>query len=209
MERSGFMQKRKGFLIVCSCMLLLSGCQKMTDPAVWEEAACMQTEQESARQTQACQEETQAQSEAKTIVIDISGAVVRPGVYELPEGSRICDAVTAAGGLLEDADLDLLNQAERLADAAKITVLTEEEAQTAAAGGVSGGLTDQQDGKIDLNTADAAQLCTLSGIGESRAKDIIAYREQYGPFEKIEDIMKVNGIKDATFNKIKEEIAVG
>lgn len=206
------MQKRKNkkrAAAIGLCALLLSGCQKQNASVVWEEAVALQTETQSMQETET-QQETQTESECRTIVVDISGAVVRPGVYELPKDSRIYDAIMAAGGLLAEADLDSLNQAQRLQDAAKITVLTEAEAETAPDTTVSDSDIDAQaSAKININTADVTQLCTLSGIGESRAKDIIAYREQNGPFQAIEEIMKVNGIKEATFNKIKEEIAVG
>lgn len=207
------MQKRKNkkrAAAIGLCALLLSGCQKQNASVVWEEAVALQTQTQSMQETETKQKETQTESECGTIVVDISGAVVRPGVYELPKDSRIYDAIMAAGGLLAEADLDSLNQAQRLQDAAKITVLTETEAETAPDTTVSDSDIDAQaSAKININTADVTQLCTLSGIGESRAKDIIAYREQNGPFQAIEEIMKVNGIKEATFNKIKEEIAVG
>lgn len=190
-------------------VLLLSGCQKESTSVLWEETSLVQTEQLNGQITEAQTETAQSESENRMIVVDISGAVVQPGVYELPADSRIYDAVAAAGGLLSEADLDALNQAELLQDAAKIRVLTEAEAETVQDTAVNTDISAQASGKININTADMAQLCTLSGIGESRAKDIIAYREQNGPFQAIEDIMKVNGIKDATFDKIKEEIAVG
>ncbi len=190
-------------------VLLLSGCQKESTSVLWEETSLVQTEQLNGQITEAQTETAQSESENRMIVVDISGAVVQPGVYELPADSRIYDAVAAAGGLLSEADLDALNQAELLQDAAKIRVLTEAEAETVQDTAVNTDISAQASGKININTADMAQLCTFSGIGESRAKDIIAYREQNGPFQAIEDIMKVNGIKDATFDKIKEEIAVG
>ena len=140
----------------------------------------------------------------------------RPGVYELEEGMRVCDAVEAAGGLLENADLASLNQAALLADAAKIYVYTQEEAAQQGISALEQSVTGVSSGqessavavKVNINTADIAQLCTLSGIGESRARDIIAYREANGAFQSTEEIMNVSGIKEATFQKIKDEIAV-
>lgn len=150
---------------------------------------------------------------AEKIFVDICGAVQQPGVYELEAGMRVCDAVAAAGGLSEDADLASLNQAAFLEDAAKIYVYTQEEAvrQGVSApeqSGLFGQSGSAQAEKININTADIAQLCTLSGIGEARARDIIAYREANGGFQSAEEIMNVSGIKEATFQKIKEEIAV-
>ncbi|MGI6019801.1 MAG: ComEA family DNA-binding protein [Marvinbryantia sp.] len=200
-------KNKKRTAVAAVFALLLSGCQKESTPVFWEETTFVQTEQLSGQMTEV-QMET-IQSESRMLVVDISGAVVQPGVYRLPAGSRIYDAVAAAGGLLAEADLDALNQAELLQDAAKIKVLTEAEAETVPDTVIDTDISVQVSAKININTADITQLCTLSGIGESRAKDIIAYREQNGPFQAIEDIMKVNGIKDATFNKIKEEIEVG
>ena len=151
------------------------------------------------------------------IQVYVCGAVASPGVYVLPEGSRVYEAVEMAGGLLESADPKALNQARPLADGEQITVLTVEEVQNGetaeqgAGGSVSGGdgtLAGSGDGKVNINTADEDELMTLSGIGESRAKAIIAYREENGKFESIEDIMKIDGIKEKMFEKIRDSITV-
>ena len=143
------------------------------------------------------------------IQVYVCGAVASPGVYVLPEGSRVYEAVEMAGGLLESADPKALNQARPLADGEQITVLTVEEVQngeTAEQG--AGGSVSAGDGKVNINTADEDELMTLSGIGESRAKAIIAYREENGKFESIEDIMKIDGIKEKMFEKISDSITV-
>lgn len=144
--------------------------------------------------------------------VHICGAVQNPGVYGLEEGSRIYQAVEAAGGFLPEADEEYLNLAAAVADGMKITVLTEEEAHTAPfvaeAGGMSS-LPDHDDRKkVNINTADKDELMTLKGIGEARAEDIIAYRRENGPFRSIEEIMKVSGIKEAAFAEIQDEITV-
>lgn len=150
--------------------------------------------------------------EAPSCVIHICGAVKQPGVYELPEGSRMQDAVEAAGGFAHDAARDALNLAAFVSDGVQIAVPTEEECENGgfAAGSVSGtaGAGAEADALVDINHADAAQLCTLPGIGESRAADIIAYREANGPFQTIEEIMNVGGIKEASFAKLKDKITV-
>lgn len=155
--------------------------------------------------------------------VHICGAVACPGVYLLPEGSRIYQAVEMAGGFLADADQEGINLAQMVADGMKVTVFTEEEAETAAEGsGIlypeanpsgrdrtgAGTAALAQKPKVNINTAGKEELMTLRGIGESRAEDIIAYREKHGSFQKIEEIMKVSGIKDAAFEKIKEDITV-
>lgn len=153
--------------------------------------------------------------------VHICGAVAAPGVYVLPQGSRIYQAVEMAGGFLPEADSHFLNLAQPVADGMKITVWTSQEAETAEGQGIEipGNPSGYQgDGeaaaglkakpKVNINTAGKEELMTLRGIGASRAEDIIAYREKHGSFEKIEDIMKVSGIKDAAFEKIKDDITV-
>ena len=166
--------------------------------------------------------------EAKTLVVHICGAVSAPGVYELPAGSRIIDAVEAGGGFLPEADEACCNLAEEIVDGCQIYIMTKSEScadgQTEKKAGIqtspdsdmqmtdrnvrSNSTTALENGLVNLNTADVAALMTLPGIGESRAKAIISYREQHGAFAKIEDIMKISGIKQAAFSKIKDKITV-
>ena len=166
--------------------------------------------------------------EAKTLVVHICGAVSAPGVYELPAGSRIIDAVEAGGGFLPEADEACCNLAEEIVDGCQIYIMTKTEScadgQTEKKAGIqtspdsdmqttdinmrSNSATALDNGLVNLNTADVAALMTLPGIGESRAKAIISYREQHGAFAKIEDIMKISGIKQAAFSKIKDKITV-
>lgn len=181
------------------------------------------------------------------IFVDVCGAVVNPGVYELDEGARIFQAVDAAGGYLPEAAINYLNRARSIGDGQQIYVPTEKEVaenlELAMAkvpealndGDKSGssGLEEIQgssvenpsgtvgrdtgsfgdgvgdDTRINLNTADAGQLSTLSGIGQSKAEAIVAYREEHGDFASIEEIMNVEGIKEGTFSKIKDKISTG
>ena len=159
----------------------------------------------------------------KEIVVHICGAVNQPGVYFLTENQRLYEGIHKAGGFREDADEDYLNQALLLEDGMKIVVPTmEETAQLKKADETISAeesflqkgesayreTKESADGKVNLNTADEALLCTLPGIGESRAKSIIAYRKEHGAFQKTEDVMKVSGIKEAAFTKIKEYVTV-
>ena len=166
--------------------------------------------------------------ETKTLVVHICGAVSAPGVYELPAGSRIIDAVEAGGGFLPEADEACCNLAEEIVDGCQIYIMTKTEScadgQTEKKAGMqtspdsdmqttdrnvrSNSATALENGLVNLNTADVAALMTLPGIGESRAKAIISYREQHGAFAQIEDIMKISGIKQAAFSKIKDKITV-
>lgn len=166
----------------------------------------------------------------KTMWIHVCGEVVAPGVYELAEGSRVCQAVEAAGGFTEAAQQDYLNMAQELFDGMKVEIPDREtarkmkeqkvspqlltpgnaEAVRTGAGSLAGGSSGSgaAQPKVNINTASKEQLMTLRGVGGSRAEDIIAYREARGAFKRIEDIMKVSGIKEAMFEKIKESITV-
>ena len=147
-------------------------------------------------------EENDAESRAE-IFVYVCGAVRTPGVYALPAGSRVYEAVELAGGLTEEADERAVNQAEVLKDGMQVTVPTRTEAEElrAAEGNAYG--------RVNINTAGVSELTRLTGIGEARAKDIIAYREAHGAFSSPEEIMKVSGIKEAVYEKIKDDITVG
>lgn len=163
------------------------------------------------------------------IYVDVCGAVANPGVFQLAAGSRVFQAIEAAGGYLPEAALTCVNRAGVLTDGQQLYILTQEEMERqgldpaemvkASDGQMNGSVGTgqntgvatqvQQDNRININTADEAQLTTLTGIGATRAQAIIAYREENGPFAAIEDIMNVQGIKEGTFAKIKDEIVVG
>lgn len=149
---------------------------------------------------------------APAFVVHVCGEVVNPGIYELPAGSRIYEAVKAAGGFTENAAEESVNLASPIEDGVQIRIYSKDEAETLAAGAAPfDGFEASGEGKepvVNLNTATKEELMTLSGIGESRAEDIIRYREENGGFQNIEDIMKVSGIKDAAFQKIKDRITV-
>ena len=170
---------------------------------------------------------------SRTIYVDVCGAVVNPGVYELSSDSRVFQAIEKAGGYLPGAAASYLNRARSLSDGQQIYVPTQEEVDsqtipltqdetaqdgmvqegtaqtgTAAYNTADGTGTTQAGQRIDLNTADVSQLSTLTGVGESKARAIIAYREENGPFTSIEDIMNVPGIKEGTYEKIKDKIAI-
>lgn len=170
---------------------------------------------------------------SRTIYVDVCGAVVNPGVYELSSDSRVFQAIEKAGGYLPGAAASYLNRARSLYDGQQIYVPTQEEVDsktipltqdetaqdgvvqegtaqtgTAADNTVDGTGTTQAGQRINLNTADVSQLSTLTGVGESKALAIIAYREENGPFTSIEDIMNVPGIKEGTYEKIKDKIAI-
>lgn len=140
----------------------------------------------------------------QTIYVQVSGAVKCPGVYQLEAGSRIFQAVELAGGVTESADISSLNQAEVLQDGQMIYVLRQGEVRASQTEEAE----EEKDGKVNLNTAAEAELMTLPGIGASKARSIIAWREEHGGFRQIEDLMKIEGIKEGVFSKIKDSVKV-
>ena len=140
------------------------------------------------------------------VYVYVTGAVANPGVYSLDEGLRVCDAVEAAGGLTEDADASTVNLARVLSDGEHIALPTKAEVETALAQGSAGGAAASS--LVNINTADASALETLSGVGSATAQAIISDREQNGPFSTIEDLMRVDGIGEKKFAKLKDSICV-
>ena len=139
-----------------------------------------------------------------TVVVHVDGAVVSPGVYELPAGSRAGDAVAAAGGLAEGADTTAINLAAVLADGEKVYVPLEGEAVTSSQeGSLEGGAAP-----VNLNTATAEELDGLPGIGEATAQAIIEDREANGPFLSPEDLMRVSGIGEKKFERLEGLVCV-
>ena len=169
------------------------------------------------------------ETQPEMIYVDVCGAVANPGVFQLAVGSRVFQAIEAAGGYLPEAVQNCVNRAGVLTDGQQLYILTQEEMEQqgldpAEMAGASDGQMNgsagtgqntgiaaqaQQDNRININTADETQLTTLTGIGATRAQAIIAYRQENGPFATIEEIMNVQGIKEGTFAKIKDEIVVG
>lgn len=146
------------------------------------------------------------------ICVFVCGAVKQEGVYELPVGARINDALLAAGGFAENAAEQVVNLADFIEDGQRIYFPTEEEVLEHPEGWQdseteTNGQTTEA-GVVNINTAGKEELMSLSGIGEAKAENIIAYRETQGTFEKTEDIMNVNGIGENLFQKIKNDICV-
>lgn len=203
--------------------ILLEDLQPVLEEAMTEEEAAETQSAKEAKEAEAPKEaagemetgEQEDKSNTESIVVHICGAVVNPGVYELPKGSRIFQAVEAAGGFQEEAGQDFLNQAALLSDGVKLYVPTMEEMEDIRGNlsesfweNTSEGISEENSGLVNINTADEEELCTLTGIGSGKARSIIDYRENNGNFQKIEDIMKVEGIKDGLFRKIRDSITV-
>ncbi len=157
------------------------------------------------------------EKENKTIMVDISGEIITPGVVKLPEGSRIIDAITAAGGKTEDADLSKVNLAYILDDGVQLYIprynekLEKEIVQTEPGVGIiQEGIntTSKKDSKVNINTANKEKLATLPGIGEGTAEKIIEYRSKTGKFKAIDEIKKIPGIGESKFKSLKDKITI-
>jgi competence protein ComEA len=142
------------------------------------------------------------------VVVDVTGAVERPGVYRLPAGSRVDDAVKRAGGASGKAELDSLNLAALLADGQQVVVPERAAGGTGAVttGAVLGSAGSEGEGPISLATATAAQLDTIGGIGPVTAQDIIEFREQHGGLASVDQLDQISGIGPATMEALRERL---
>lgn len=214
------MRRKPGMVLIILTMMtfVLSGCQsdEMTGEEVTLEEEAPQEEKEpgkeqadgeSQEQQEKAGEEQAGGTDGGKIWVYVCGQVASPGVYELPEDSRIYEAVESAGGILEQGAAESVNLAEKASDGQRIYIPSKEEAAAMPAEplgeGSSGGVGDE---RVNLNTADKEELMTLTGIGETRAEAILTYREENGSFHSPEDIMNVQGIKEGIYEKIKEQI---
>ena len=158
-------------------------------------------------------EETSSESpESETILVDVKGAVQSEGVYELPSTARVNDAIKAAGGFSDQADKKSVNLAQKLSDEAVVYVASQGEnvsvVQSATSSSATGDAGNENTEKINLNTATVADLTTISGIGEKRANDILAYRDSQGGFTSVDDLNNVSGIGDKTLENIRPYVTV-
>lgn len=180
-------------------------------------------------------ETTKVTDKEQTYKVDIKGEINNPGIYTLKENSRVIDVIEMAGGLTENANTSVINLSKKISDEMVIIIYSNTQVQdfektkemekvtqekcnqpdenslkndacitNTNPGNESSPISD----KISINTATKEELMTLPGIGESKANDIISYREKSGPFESIEDIMKVSGIGENIYAQIKENITV-
>ena len=150
--------------------------------------------------------ETEEVVEKDLITVDVKGAVKSPGIYDLPVGSRINDAVQKAGGLTDNADSKSINLAQRISDEALVYVPTKEEATSQEAH--SNASNTKENKKVNLNKASLEELKQVKGLGGKRAQDIIDHRETNGKFKSVDDLKKVSGIGAKTVEKLKEYVTV-
>lgn len=192
-------------IVVITALLLFGGNGK-NDEIVVDKTGEMEAEmmeEESDSET----EDEGLQPTASNLVVDISGCVKNPGVYEFEDGTRLHDVIQQAGGLTEEADIDAINQAELVTDGQKILIpekletMDGAERTTFTQNAVS-------NGKININQADSTTLQEIPGIGPATADKIIQYRDANGRFQSIEDLKNVSGIGEKTFEKMKDKICV-
>lgn len=201
-----FLKKQQMLWCLLFVGMYLTGCNRTGEEFVLTDTGQEMTAEESAEVSQdAVMQETEQAEQTGVVVVFVCGQVAMPGVYELPEGSRIYDAVMQAGGCLASADSCAVNQAKCLEDGMQIYIpavgevceeLSPEGTQTAS------------DGKISINRADRAELLKLPGIGESKADAILEYRQTHGEFSNVEELMNVPGIKEGIFTKLQDYITV-
>lgn len=176
--------------------------------------------------------ENKKQNTSEVYKVDIKGQVANPGIYSLKANSRVIDVIEKAGGLTENADTSVINLSKKISDEMVIIIYSHEEVNEFGKtkeiekqvlmecknneiyslennACIEIDNTNNISGKININTASKEELMTLTGIGESKANDIIKYRETNGPFKSIEDLTKVNGIGESTLANIKENITTG
>ena len=153
-------------------------------------------------------EEKEESAEQDLITVDVKGAVKSPGIYDLPVGSRVHDAVQKAGGLTEEADSKSLNLAQKVSDEALVYVPTkgEEAASQQAASGTTPSTSKEK--KVNLNRASLEELKQVKGLGGKRAQDIIDHREANGKFKSVDELKKVSGIGVKTIEKLKDYVTV-
>ena len=195
---------KKGILLlIIAALMLLAACDEKAR-VISKEELLTETEEPSVSSA-----EPETTAEAALAAVYVCGAVQSPGVYMLTDGALVCEALDMAGGFAEDAARDYVNLAARVADGMQLYIPHADElsAQTVPVEipGVQGA---DAGGKVNINTATKEELMTLPGIGESKAADIVNYREKNGSFQTPEDIKKINGIKDGVYGRISDLITV-
>ncbi len=188
---------KKGRMVLLFLLLFMTGCR--FSPGGQE---ILQTEKTPVITAQDAEIVMNDESDA-FIWVHVCGQVVTPGVYSFSQGSRVFDAVEAAGGFTQDADINSVNLAQTLVDEGKVYIPAKDETEEKPAVPES-----NSGGKVNLNTADKEELLTLPGIGEKRADAILDLRKAKGGFQKIEELLEAEGIKEGIFEKIKDYIKV-
>ena len=202
------MQKNRILCFMLFFLCFLCGCEQKNDLFSVKENPSAVEEEDSFDDIPDDNPSVEKESEhieEKTVYVYVCGHVNNPGVFQLSEESRICDALALAGGATKDGNAQVLQQAEKVQDGQTIYVpgMDEEWEQKGFEQA-----TKQEDDLLDINLASIQDFLELPGIGESKAKSIVDFREEHGSFDSIEELMEIPGIKEGVYNKIKDKIKV-
>lgn len=214
-RRKSGLEKRRGSrakietcavaLLISLCLILTAGCQTDRALALERSPEGMITDELGGSGESGNEASGEVPEGEELIYVHVCGAVVAPGLFALPLGSRAWDALEKAGGFAMDADQNYVNLAAFLTDGQKLYVPKVGEVEDTYGASLAPGVTN----KVDLNLADEAKLQTLPGIGSSRASAIIKYRRENGRFQSIEELLQVPGIKEGLYEQIKDLVTVG
>lgn len=207
--------KEYKIIVICACLGLALGGFLLIKPSTQKpvtetnlQAEVATVSKDSSSEKEVKKEEKEEPLEQDLITVDVKGAVKSPGIYDLPVGSRVHDAVQKAGGLTEEADSKSLNLAQKVSDEALVYVPTkgEEAVSQQTASGTTA--STSKDKKVNLNKASLEELKQVKGLGGKRAQDIIDHREANGKFKSVDELKKVSGIGAKTIEKLKDYVTV-
>lgn len=204
--------KEYKIIVICASLGLVLGGFFLLKPSIQAPAkeSNFQTEVTAISKDSTDEKEDKNQKEEVVeqdlITVDVKGAVKSPGIYDLPVGSRVNDAVQKAGGLIDNADSKSINLAQKISDEALVYVPTKEEAANQESYSNATGNKESQ--KVNLNKASLEELKQIKGLGAKRAQDIIDHRESNGKFKTVDELKKVSGIGAKTIEKLKEYVTV-
>ena len=204
--------KEYKIIVICVCLGLVLGGFFLLKPFAQTPTKETQLQTEVTTVTKDSTDEKEDKNQKEEVVeqdlitVDVKGAVKSPGIYDLPVGSRINDAVLKAGGLTDNADSKSINLAQRISDEALVYVPTKEEATSQEM--PSSASNNKENKKVNLNKASLEELKQVKGLGAKRAQDIIDHRESNGKFKSVDDLKKVSGIGAKTIEKLKEYVTV-
>ena len=200
--------KEYKIIVICTGLGLLVGGFFLLKPAPQTPVKETNLQAEVAAVSKDSVSEKEEPLEQVLITVDVKGAVKLPGIYDLPVGSRVNDAVQKAGGLTEQADSKSLNLAQKVSDEALVYVPTKGEEAASQQAGSGAPSSTSKDKKVNLNKASLEELKQVKGLGGKRAQDIIDHRETNGKFKSVDELKKVSGIGAKTIEKLKDYVTV-
>ena len=207
--------KEYKIIVICAVLGLALGGFFMLKPSTQTsvketnlQAEVAAVSKETSTEKEVKKEEKEESPEQDLITVDVKGAVKSPGIYDLPVGSRVHDAVQKAGGLTEEADSKSLNLAQKVSDEALVYVPTKGEEVASQQIGSGTTASTSKEKKINLNKASLEELKQVKGLGGKRAQDIIDHREANGKFKSVDELKKVSGIGAKTIEKLKDYVTV-